>query len=58
MTTAFKLTGMIIGISLMALSIAWSSNPESGAFVLFCGGALVFLGAMKGDVIWKNVNQK
>ncbi|MBE9572401.1 MAG: hypothetical protein IMF11_17375 [Proteobacteria bacterium] len=39
-----KIIGMLIGIGLMALAIAWSPDPDAGAIVLFLGGALVFVG--------------
>lgn len=47
-----KILGMIIGIGLMALAIAWSPNPDAGAIILFLGGVFVFTGSVK-----KIVNQ-
>lgn len=49
--TFYKFAGRSISLALMALAFMWSSDLESGAFVLFFGSILVFLGVGKTEKI-------
>lgn len=42
----FELVGCLIGIGLAVMAIIWSSDPASGALMLFFGSILVLAGAI------------
>ena len=46
-TLFIKVIGMLTGIGIMGLAVAWSPDPDAGAITLFLGGVMVFTGSVK-----------
>lgn len=43
----FKALGLLTGIALIFLSVAWSEDPDAYSYLLFVGGVLVVIGSTK-----------